>query len=359
MKIFMDNIAFSLQKAGGISVYLTELINRMLLNNVDVEFIEQNKSQSNIFRKTLSLPPARIRKQGLLPLSLIRYLPVRIGSNDRAVFHSSYYRTCSSSKIANVITVYDFVYEHLESGLSKYVHCKQKLHAISNADGIICISENTKNDLMKYCKNIDQKKIKVIYLAASNEFHQLVDYDGTGAGSIFDNLTMNKLVIFIGSRSSYKNFDVAVATVQKLFGYTLAIVGGNSLSKDELLLLEKELPGRYVYLGKVDNRLLNLLYNRAFCLLYPSSYEGFGIPVLEAIQAGCPVVTTNRSSIPEVCGEAGLMAENICPDELAGLIKLLERESFREQTIKLGIEQAGKFTWDKTYDETMEFYCQI
>jgi glycosyltransferase involved in cell wall biosynthesis len=359
MKVYLDNIVFSLQKAGGISVYFTELISRMLLNNVDVEFIEQTKSRFNIFRNTLSLPPDRIRKELILPLSLMRYLPVGIKNSNRAIFHSSYYRTCNNSNISTIVTVYDFIYEHFRSGLSKYVHCKQKKRAISNADGIICLSENTKNDLIKFYGYIDQSKIKVIHLAASNDFYQLNDHDCTDLNNIYPSITKYKYIMYIGFRTPYKNFDVAVETVQKLAGYTLVVVGGASLSKDELLLLEKRLPGRHLYLSGVDNTLLNILYNFAFCLLYPSSYEGFGIPILEAMQAGCPVVTTNKSSIPEVCGEAGLMAEDICSDELARLIRLLESMSFREQAIRLGLEQARKFSWDKTYHETMAFYEEV
>jgi len=361
MKIYLDNIAFSLQKAGGISVYFTELIGRMLSNKLDVEFIEHKKARFNIFRNMLSLPPGNIRNEAFFPLTLIRYLPVRITdtNNNHAIFHSSYYRTCKNKNIRNVITVYDFTYEYFGSGLSKYVHDRQKRDAVNKADGIICISENTKNDLLKLCGNIDSNKIKVIYLAASDEFHKLNDNDIINLKDIIADINKINYVLFVGSREYHKNFDVAISSVKRLDGYRLVIVGGKPLSKSELQVLENELPGRYLYLGKVDNRLLNILYNFAFCLLYPSTYEGFGIPILEAMQAGCPVVTTNKSSIPEVCGEAGLMADSICSDELSRLMRLLETDSFREERIKLGFEQANKFSWDKTYRDTVDFYAQL
>jgi mannosyltransferase len=101
-----------------------------------------------------------------------------------------------------------------------------------------------------------------------------------------------------------------------------------------------------------------MLYNHAFCLLYPSSYEGFGIPLVEAMKCGCPVVTTNTSSIPEVLGGAGLMVDHIDEHAFVQKIKSLENTAFRGENIEKGYRQARRFSWDTCCQETLAFYGQ-
>ena len=123
----------------------------------------------------------------------------------------------------------------------------------------------------------------------------------------------------------------------------------------ETKLLQKD----YFHYQGISAEDLNILYNNAFCLLYPSSYEGFGIPVLEAMRAGCPVVSTNLSSIPEVAGDAGLLVNNIKVEEFVKEIEKLEDNEFRDKIIAKGLEQSKKFSWDRCFEETFEFYKEV
>lgn len=275
----------------------------------------------------------------------------------RSVFHSSYYRVSLQKDIVNITTVHDFTYEYFRSGLAKYIHVWQKGFAIRRSDGIICVSENTKKDLIKFYPTIDESKIKVIYNGVGNKFVKL-ENPKVYLIDEFEVLKDKKYMLYIGDRSSYKNFDVTVEVLKKLTDYSLVVVGGQEFSdieKENML----DMKNRVYHFRGIGGDKLNALYNNAFCLFYPSRYEGFGIPVVEAMRAGCPVVSTNISSIPEVAGDAGLLVNEINGDNFINDILKLEDTEFRSELINKGLEQSKKFSWDKCFDETYSFYEEI
>ncbi len=330
MNIHLDNIIYSLQTMGGISVYWGELTKKLSLMKKDVQILQYQDNK------------------------WCRYSSFKKQLQKADIFHSSYYRISKQKDIVNIITVYDFTYEYYRSGLAKYIHTYQKMRAIKNSDGIICISENTKNDLIKFNPNIDENKIQTIYLSADESF-ELLESPKDGLKKVFKELIDKKYVLYVGDRSDYKNFDIAVKTTQQIHNCILVIVGGGALRDGETKLLQKD----YFHYQGISAEDLNILYNNAFCLLYPSSYEGFGIPVLEAMRAGCPVVSTNLSSIPEVAGDAGLLVNNIKVEEFVKEIEKLEDNEFRDKIIAKGLEQSKKFSWDRCFEETFEFYKEV
>ena len=350
MKIIFDNIINSLQKYGGISVYWQELSKRMLNNDNDIDFYGYDNR--NIFIDELKINQKR---DTLLPVKIARYLYFRKKIPKFSIFHSSYYRVANQKDIFNIITIYDFTYEHYRAGLAKFLHSWQKSRAINKSSGIICISQNTKRDLLNFYPEIKEDKIKVIYLAASTSFKVLEEISGNLKKS-FKELMGKKYILFVGDRSYYKNFYIAVETAKKIKNITLVIVGGNKLSTEEKLKLRKL---DYLHYLGVPSKKLNILYNNAFCLLYPSSNEGFGIPILEAMSAGCPVVSVNISSVPQIAGDACLLVNKIDVGSFTKAIIKLENIDFRTNLIIKGLEQSKKFSWDKCFDETLEFYDVI
>lgn len=356
--IYIDNIVLNFQRIGGISVYITHLISALQNSFYNYMLLEQCNVGSNILRNKLNVEESHIVHENMLPLRLLSYLPIRLKLRAKSLVHSSYYRICSNVFAANVITVYDFNYEfgYVRHGIRKYLHCRQKKHAVEKADGVICISESTKQDLLYLYKNIDPCKIRVIHLAANTEFYNINVMNDIVHR--FNNIIERKYVLFVGARTYHKNFNICVETLTKLAKYELVLVG-SSLTTEEIKTLDTKLPSRYHAFSDASATDLNILYNYAFCFLYPTSYEGFGIPVLEAMQAGCPVVSTNISSIPEVSGTAGLLVDNICPEAFVEKIVSLEDASYRDKVINAGFEQAKKFSWDKTYQETVEFYHEV
>ena len=204
MKIIYDNIIFSGQKTGGISVVWYELLKRIILDARFVcLFIEDSNCKNNIFRKKLSLNNVLIKK-GLL-LKFKKYFNPKISLNNKFIFHSSYYRTSNNPNAINITTVHDFTYEYFSKGLKRYIHTYQKNKAIKKSDFIICISENTKKDLLKFVNGVDEKKIRVIYNGVSENYFQLKNVNSNLLP--FDK---NSYVVFVGARNGYKNFNFAV-----------------------------------------------------------------------------------------------------------------------------------------------------
>lgn len=357
MNITYDNIIFSLQKIGGISVYWYEMARRLLNHSQKVSFIEQDNVGTNIFRQMLRIPTELVISARRWPRFLTRYQNSKAKLDPSTIFHSSYYRTHSDPRVVSVITVYDFTYEFYRAGVPRFIHHMQKKHAIQNADGIICISNSTKRDLLDHFPDTPTNKIKTIHLSAATDYKRI-----GGSQDIspeFGGLLTRNVILFVGERSGYKNFKIAVETVRRCKDAVLVAVGGKPFTGDEQARVGAALEGRFQHFTKLDNYKLNQLYNLALCLLYPSSYEGFGIPALEAMQAGCPVVATNCSSLPEVCGDAGLMVAEISPECFAEKIKQLANPTFRDDVVQRGLQQAARFSWDRTFRETMEFYQYI
>ncbi len=354
MQKYFDNILFYLQRSGGGSVYWGELMRRFAeLNFDESNFIQPVSSSPNLVLSTLNLK--RIVFEKYIPVKILRYLPLSISLPEKSIFHSSYYRFSKQSSVTNFVTVHDFIYENYRSGMARMIHQNQKLAAINHAKGIICISNSTKKDLLKFYPHVTSKKIRVIYNGVSDSFYRISDEESK-TFEHYDAFKKQKFLLFIGHRTSYKNFDFAIELVAGLCAeYKLAIVG-NSLTQVELNLLEKNLKGRYLFLGNINNYGLNFVYNLSYALLYPSSYEGFGIPILEAYRCGCPVVAQNVSAIPEIAGTFSLLVEGLDKEEFKRQIVSLQNSNLRQNLKEAALIWSLKFSWDNCYNELNDFY---
>ena len=363
MKVYLDSIIFSLQKQGGISIYWSELIKRFSKDNnfeYDVR-VYKNNDNDNSF-KVMSLKQSNSFKinlyRNIFPINFLRFLPLFYFKKKSHIFHTSYLNfSFSFSKSINIMTIHDLGYESnaTQIGLKKWLNILFKYLALKNTDAIICISSFTQRELNKYypfCKNKFQK---VIYNGVSDEF-SILNNSINVKQEIYGNY-----ILFVGTRYKYKNFELALNIIQKLNLYNLIIVGGGDLSESENVLITKlQLNKRVKHLKSIQTTDLNYLYNNAHCLLYPSKYEGFGIPIIESMKCGCPFVAYNIESIREITmGEGILLDINSTINDFINSIVLLEDKKIREDIIAKGIEISSNYSWDNCYKNTVEFYKEI
>ena len=357
MKIILDNIIFNLQKSGGISALWKEHLQRLILNDsLELKFIHY--PNNNIFSENLDFTKDSIIKKSL-PIIFSRYFNINL-NKEKSIFHSSYYRISNTKHIKNITTVHDFTYEYFGKGISKNVHLIQKKHCIKKSSWIICVSENTKKDLLHFNPKIKESSIKVIHNGVSNDFFMLKTIGGVNLKSLVK-FEPKSFILYVGDRrAKYKNFKLSVISAGNV-RLPLVIVGGGVLTLEERKMLNTNLGNsNFSHLSYISNSDLNILYNNAFCLIYPSLYEGFGIPIIEAQKAGCPVISSNISSIPEITNDSALLIDNISVNEIVASMKsLLSESNLSEQIIKKGLSNSKRFSWDKTYSETMEFYKKI
>jgi len=360
MIIFLDTIIFSLQKSGGISVVYYELLKR-LLKDTEIQLRIIEYKNKNIFRKKLEIKPESFYNQSFvkIPLRIQRFLNPRL-TFEKGIFHSSYYRISKNPNFTNITTVHDFTYEYFRKGLPKIIHQYQKNSAIRNSKRIICVSENTKSDLLKFHPEISESKVSVIYNGVDQTYKIL----STDSISNINNLIPfqpGAYILYVGDRKSkYKNFRTAVESCS-LVNFPLVIIGGGTLTKSERKFLESKLgTNNFISFIGLNNETLNLLYNCAFCLLYPSLYEGFGIPIIEAQKAGCPVICCNCSSIPEVAGKGAMLLDDINTLSIIKAINILNSDkSIREKLISEGIKNSNRFSWDTCYLQTKQVYKEV
>lgn len=337
--IILDGIIFSLQKYGGISVYFRELLSALAASDLEVQltldlpllqdFSSLDSSMNAVFRD------ARLFE---------RFRSCRT-EGQSGVFHSSYYRTPSSSgAYRSVVTVHDFIHERFHQNIKSLAHSMQKKRAIREAQAIICISESTKSDLIKFVGVRPGQEIYVVPNGVSENFRPI------------SLERSKKFVLFVGERRSYKNFRLAAEALALLPDMELWCVGGHADTSTDIGGLADDIVRRIRFLGHVSEQHLNELYNQAWCLVYPSAYEGFGIPVAESMKAGCPVVCIDTPAVIETGGAALEVAAGPSGNEIAASVTRLLEPSYRQAKIDLGLEIATRYSWSLCHKKTIEIY---
>ena len=367
MRVAFDQQVFLLQEYGGISRYVCSLANGLAkLPDVDVRIIAPLHYNSHLdalpgdLKRGWRVP--RLPKTARLACSVNGVLARHAMRRFRPdIIHETYY---SADAVVlrgarRVITVYDMIYERFPSEFSGGQLTAAKKIAVSRADHVLCISESTRRDLIEIL-GIDADRVSVVYLG-----YDELALSGLASGQLRHHEDTSAFLLYVGSRGGYKNFEsllrVFASSTYLSENFSIVCFGGGAFRNEELSLMrEFKLADTQVrHMGGGDE-VLAQLYQQAAAFVCPSRYEGFGIPLLEAMSLGCPVICSNTSSIPEVVGAAG---EYFDPGDVesmrTAIESVLESRARRDELAAKGYARCALFSWTRCAEETLSIYRSL
>lgn len=362
MRILYDGQVYALQTAGGINRYFANLISRL------PESYQPTLTTLNCSTK-LNYPihprlkvfdyryfrPYRLCKRVMKP-----YFQIASALGRFNLAHPTYYwllcdREIQSFKCPIVVTAHDMIHEKFPQLDPEGKTIAAKRYAFQAAEAILSVSEKTRIDLLERYPELESK-VTVIHLATELDAN-LAYGDGL--------VPSRPYFLYVGSRAStYKNFDGLLYAFAKAASVNsdiaLCIVGSPFNGAELKLIEELKLSSQVEHYGHADDALLAKLYRCSVAFVYPSLYEGFGIPPLEAMACGTAVIASNSSSIPEVVGDAGILIDPKAINDLAdSLLTLLDNPGERDQIIAKGKQRVQQFSWEKTAEQTLNVYRSL
>ncbi|MCW7493185.1 glycosyltransferase family 4 protein [Leptospira sp. 2 VSF19] len=380
MKIFFDHQIFSLQTYGGISRYFFELMSHLRkISDVSIRnsilysrnvYLDQSFPHEEYLNYENWLIPKYFKgKNRLLKLFQIlslapnhdlemeKFVFQEFGKGNCDIFHPTYYNPyfldfAKKYKIPYVITVHDLIHERYPYFFENSAETiREKTETVLNAKRVIAISQSTKNDLISYY-NIPENKIDVVYHGRSFKLQ----------GASTDIKKEERYILFVGNRSHYKNFIFFVESILPLLrefhDLKIFAAGGGVFSLEELKLFKKfKIEDQVVHKTFLSDIALAHLYQNATLFVFPSLYEGFGIPLLEAMDAGCPVVCSNTSSFPEIAEKSAYYFDPTNSESIEKAVReVLTKRELQVHLRELGFQNISRFSWDKTAIETYKVY---
>lgn len=358
MKVLFDNQLFSWQRYGGASKYFVMLLNAMPRDIWDTTTVFSNNEYLralDLFKVRHFLPGRLFRGQGLIMHTLNKpYSLYRLRRRDYDVYHQTHFDPFGLKAIGTkpmVTTFHDTNFSTLAPN-PKVVEWQRK--SLKRADAVIAISENTRHDLLNLF-DIDPAKVTVI--------HHGVYMPARGSKPIEPSLFDFPYILYVGSRADHKNFDSlakAFAIFTKQFPEVRLVCTWMPFSKHEKSLFHQLGISEKVILFSADEEEMKRLYKNALFYIFPSLYEGFGMPILEAMAYNCPVVLSDASCFPEIAADA---AEYFDPTDIGDMadtmIRVASSDSLRDDLRRRGSIRVADFSWEKCARQHIEVYKSL
>lgn len=363
----------------GVSTYTLNLVRNLL----KIDKTNQYKLFFSSFRQPLPSEVKQLKKYSRvkiysfpLPPSILEFIwnrlhlfPIEFFIGKCDVFHTWDWTQPPTLKAKTVTTVHDFVpflYPQSQHPKTIAVFKRKLFWARRECSHFICVSQNTRRDLTRLFSHITASKISVVYEAAEIKYDQFKKLSPAEKKAkklqIFQQYGLKKYLLAQGTREPRKNLDrliqafIAYKKTNPRSPLVLAISGKYGWGKD----ISPPADNSIKILGFIPEKDMVALHACAFCLVYPSLYEGFGLPILKSMKVGTPVITSQISSLPEVAGKAAVLVDPLSVADITRAIKKVAgSSSFRHHLIAKGYHQAKKFSWTKTAEQTLAVYQKI
>jgi glycosyltransferase involved in cell wall biosynthesis len=360
VRVVYDHRIFALQRFGGVSRYFYEVARR-IATYPDAEvtllalahmngYLKRGAPFRMVGRYIPHIPSTGRPRRALNDLLTRRWLE----RHPTDILHQSYYPPSPVPHAARhtVVTVYDMIHERLPQHFPRDDRTSQlKADAVARASHVICISDHTKRDLVEILR-VEPAKISVVHLGSPP-----VENGREAPAPLFT----EPYLLFVGERTGYKNFTGfvrAFAGATRLRNeFRLVCIGGGVFTRAERTLFRELGLEDGVRLIVGDDRVLTKLYSHAAALVYPSLYEGFGMPPLEAMAMSCPVACSSTASLPEVVGDAAELFDPLDPDDMIAAVERVVYSTQRRETLlSAGRRRLNHFSWDRCAAQTHAVY---
>lgn len=368
MQVIVDGLIYEISSQGGVARLYSEILPRMcdmdhdlsvrLLTSSCLRQLPPTHGQiahSRLLPIERFLRPARL--WGRVPFRA-RMLAQQVTLNwtRHGIWHSTYYTMPPMPGGGHVVTVYDMIHELFPDLFNKLADDQfraRKRCCVLAADAVLCISESTKKDIQQIY-GIDSAIIHTVPLACSPAFSCLDEF-----ASRLPLPTAKPFLLYVGGRSHYKNFPLllhAYSSWDQRRDVDLVVVGQRWSPQEKTCIADMNVEDRVHLLSRVDDKHLNLLYNGASALVYTSLYEGFGIPLLEAMASGCPIVASRIPSTCEIAGELPVYFEPTARDDLIAALDMVMAEGRNSCRVLRGSRRVQQYSWDETARLTLRIY---